>query len=53
MLLGPLFFFLTVNDIKLFDPHNGIVKYADDMTISVPLRKNFDKAFTEVKNLES
>ena len=51
--LGPLLFSLMVNDIKLVDSNNGISKYADDITISVPVRKNSDTALTEVKNLES
>ena len=50
--LGPLLFSLMVNDIKLADPNNGIVKYADDITISVPVKRNSDTAPTEVKNLE-
>ena len=42
-----------VNDIKLVDSNNGISKYADDITISVPVRKNSDTALAEVKNFES
>ena len=42
-----------VSDIKLVDSNNGISKYADDITISVPVRKNSDTAFAEVKNFES
>ena len=37
--LGPLLFLLMVNDVKLADSNNGIAKYADDITISVPVRK--------------
>lgn len=51
--LGPLLFSLMVNDIKLVDSNNGISKYADDITISVPVRRNSDTALAEVKNLES
>ena len=36
--LGPLLFHLMVNDIKLADSNNGIAKYADDITVSVPVR---------------
>ena len=42
-----------VNDIKLVDSNNGISKYADDITISVPVRRNSDTALVEVKNLEN
>ena len=49
--LGPLLFSLMVNDIKLVDSNNGISKYADDINISVPVRRNSDTALTEVKNL--
>ena len=51
--LGPLLFSLMVNDIKLVDLNNGISKYADDITISVPVRRNSDKALAEVKSLEN
>ena len=32
---------------------NGISKYVDDITISVPVRRNSDTALAEVKNLEN
>ena len=51
--LGPLLFSLMVNDIKLVDSNNGILKYADDITISVPVRKNSHTALAEVKNFEN
>ena len=51
--LGPLLFSLMVNDIKLVDSNNGISKYADDITISVPVRRNSDTVLAEVKNLEN
>ena len=41
-----------VNDIKLVDLNNGIVKYADDITI-VSVRRSSDTVLAEVKNLES
>ena len=41
------------NDIKLVDSNNGISKYADDITISVPVRRNSDTTLTEVKNAEN
>ena len=51
--LGPFLFSLMVNDIKLVDSNNGISKYADDITISVPVKRNSDTAPAEVENLES
>ena len=51
--LGPLLFSLMVNDIKLVDSNNWIAKYADDITISVPVRRNSNTALAEVKNLEN
>ena len=51
--LWPLLFSLMVNDIKLVDSNNGISNFADDITISVPVRRNSDMALAEVKNLES
>ena len=51
--LAPLLSSLRVNDIKLVDSNNGISKYADDITISVPVRRNSDTTLTEVKNLEN
>ena len=40
--------------LKLVDSiNNGISKYADDITISVPVRRNSDTAVAEVKNLEN
>ena len=51
--LGPLLFSLMVNDIKLVDSNNGISKYADDITINVPVRRNSVTGLTEVKNLEN
>ena len=52
-ILGPFLFSLMVNDIKLVDSNNGISKYADDITISVPVKRNSDTAPAEVENLES
>ena len=50
-ILGPLLFSLMVNDIKLVDSNYKIVKHADDIIFSVPVRKNSDTAPTELKNL--
>ena len=51
--LEPFLFSLMVNDIKLVDLNSGIVKYADDITITVAVRRNSDTALAEVKNLDS
>ena len=51
--LGPLLFSLIVNDIKLVDSNNRILKCADDFTISVPVRRESDTALAEVKYLKS
>ena len=42
-----------MNDIKLVDSNKGILKYADDVSISVPVRRNSDTVLAEVKNLET
>ena len=36
--LGPFLFSLMVNDIKPKDPENMLVKFADDMTVSAPVK---------------
>ena len=51
--LRPLLFPLMGNDIKLVNSNNRISKYADDITRSVPFRRNSDIVLAEVKNLES
>ena len=35
--LGPLLFFIMVNDIKPVIPQTLLIKYADDITVSVPV----------------
>ena len=50
--LGPFFFSLMVNAIKPKDPENNmLVKFADDMTVSAPVKTTGDTAFNEVKNI--
>ena len=51
--LGPLSFSSMVNDIELVDSNNGITKYADNIAISVPVRRNSDTALVEVKNVDN
>ena len=38
--LGPLLFSLMVNNKELVDSNNGISKYADNIPIIVPVRRN-------------
>ena len=49
--LGPFLFSLMVNDIKRKDPENMLVKFADDMTVSAPVKTTGDTAFNEVENI--
>ena len=36
--LGPILFSLMINDIKPFSPSSLLVKFADDITVSIPVR---------------
>ena len=46
--LRPLLFPLMGNDIKLVNSNNRISKYADDISMSVPFRKNSGIVLAEV-----
>ena len=51
--IGPIPFSLMVNDIAAVSPTNNfLVKYADNITICVPVRKSTDTAATEVENMK-
>ena len=51
--LGPTLFSLMVNDIAAVSPMNNLlVKYADDITISVPVRQSTDTATAEVEYMK-
>ena len=51
--LGPTLFSLTVNDIAAVSPmDNLLVKYADDITISVPVRQSTNTDAAEVENMK-
>ena len=51
--LGPFLFSLTVNDIKSADGDNNLlVKFADDITVSAPVKNGKDTALTEVTNIK-
>ena len=51
--LGPVLFSIMVNDIMAVYPNKNIlVKYADDIMLSAPLRSNFvDLSLLEAQNL--
>ncbi|CAB3977450.1 Hypothetical predicted protein [Paramuricea clavata] len=52
--LGPFLFSLMVNDIEAKHPQtNNLVKFADDLTVSVPVTSSGDSALDEVTNIES
>ncbi|CAB3985674.1 Hypothetical predicted protein [Paramuricea clavata] len=52
--LGPFLFSLMVNDIEAKHPQtNSLVKFADDLTVSVPVTSSGDSALDEVTNIES
>ena len=51
--LGPILFSIMVNDIKPVFPKNQLLKYADDLTLSVPVK--FNSVYTshlEVANIQ-
>ena len=50
--LGPFLFSVMVNDIKSVDGDNLLVKFADDITVSAPVKNGKDTALTEVTNIK-
>lgn len=38
--LGPILFSIMVNDIKPVSPSSLLIKYADDITVSVPIKSS-------------
>ena len=47
--LGPILFFIMVNDIRpVYPERNLLFKYADDLTLSAPVSAHQDHSFTEV-----
>ncbi len=47
--IGPFLFSLMVNDINLEDPKsNLLIKFADDFTVSAPVKTTGDSAASEV-----
>ena len=52
--IGPFLFSLMVEDIKPKQPEiNKLIKFADDMTVSAPVRSNEDSSMEEVKHIEN
>ena len=50
---GTFLFSLMINDLTVKDPDNNLlVKFADDMTVSVPVKENYDAASAEVDNIK-
>ena len=51
--IGPFLFSLMVNDISLEDPEkNLLTKFADDLTVSAPVKISEGSAIEEVKNIK-
>lgn len=51
--LGPILFSLMVNDICAADGKNNLlIKFADDITVTVPVRNGKDSASSEVNNIK-
>ena len=52
--IGPFLFSLMVEDITPKQPEtNKLIKFADDMTVSAPVRSNKDSSIEEVKHIEN
>ena len=52
--LGPFLFSLMVNDIEVKHPQtNNLVKFADDLTVSVPVASSGDSALDKGTNIEN
>ena len=49
--LGPVLFWIMVNDIKPIDKNNELLKFADDMTLEVPGINGSDTSNMEVNNI--
>jgi hypothetical protein len=51
--IGPFLFSLMVNDINLEDPKSNLLtKFADDLTVSAPVKTTGDSAASEVRNIK-
>ena len=51
--LGPILFSIMVNDIRpVYPERNLLLKYADDLTLSVPVSAHQDHSFIEVNSIQ-
>ena len=51
--LGPILFSVMVNDIRpVYPERNLLLKYADDLTLSVPVSAHQDHSFIEVNSVQ-
>ena len=51
--IGPFLFSLMVDDIKSLKPQdNLLIKFADDITVSAPVKMGGDTAIVEVNNID-
>lgn len=50
--LGPVLFSIMVNDIKIVDSTNQLVKFADDLTLEVPGNESGDTSQAEVNSIQ-
>ena len=51
--LGPILFSIMVNDIRpIYPERNLLLKYADDLTLSVTLSPNQDHSLIEVNSIQ-
>ena len=52
--IGPFLFSLMVDDIKSLKPQdNLLIKFADDITVSAPVKMGGDTAIVEVNNIDN
>lgn len=50
---SPFLFSLMINDTTVKDPRNNLlIKFADDMTVSAPVKSNCDSAAAEAKSID-
>ena len=51
--LGPILISIMVDDIKTADPKNELVKFADDLTLEVPVNVTGDASQMEFDNVQA
>ncbi len=53
VVIGPFLFSLMVSNINLEDPERDLLtKFADDLTVNVPVKTTGDSAVGEVRNIK-